>query len=86
MGAPKLKTVCEAVLVKDKVTVPYTMTWALKRDETCTCKTKGEFKEIAANRLDLEINEFDLTTGEPVRRTKREISTSTSGGFENYSV
>merc|ERR1712071_647744 len=44
-GPPQKKTVCKALLIKDKVTVPYTMTWTKNSEPACKCEEKGEFAE-----------------------------------------
>jgi len=86
VGAAKKRTVCGAVLVKDQVSIPYTMTWGLKRAKVCTCQEKGVFHEVAANRLELDVDEYELGTQKLVKRSKRNVSANTSGGIENYLV
>ena len=45
----------------------------------CTCKEEGVFEEVAANKIELVVKEFDFE--EKIVQAKRE---EISGGFHNY--
>ncbi|XP_063678661.1 natterin-4-like [Bolinopsis microptera] len=77
---PNKKAVCKAVMTKDRVEVPYVMTWSHKRLNSCTCKEEGVFKEVVGNRYDIEQHEWDYDQPNIVQAKREEIS----GGFENY--
>lgn len=56
-------TECQSFLFRDKVEVPYTMTWIRKDDPTCICKDSGNFSNITGHRLEMQAKEVGKTEG-----------------------
>ncbi|XP_063680518.1 uncharacterized protein LOC134815861 [Bolinopsis microptera] len=75
---PRKRAVCNAVMLKNRVDIPYVLTWSHKRMDECICKEKGIFEEVVANRIEMQVQEFDLSK---VVQAKREDIT---GGFDNF--
>ena len=67
---PMKRAVCNGMMRKDKVSIPYVMTWTHKKSG-CTCKEEGVFNELVSNKVEMELNEYDLSTNKMIR-TKRE--------------
>jgi len=57
--AGKIST-CSVVIIQEQASVPYTMTWTNNNDHACTCEVKGLYKGVAANRMEVIINESNL--------------------------
>jgi len=58
-GEAGKKTECLAMVFREKVTIPYTITWTFKNDATCKCEDKGTYTQIAS-RSDLKKDTYDL--------------------------
>lgn len=56
---PHKRAVCNAMMKKDKINVPYVMTWSHKKLKSCICKEKGVFKEMVANKIYKTLKEYD---------------------------
>ncbi|XP_063684285.1 uncharacterized protein LOC134818588 [Bolinopsis microptera] len=70
---PKKRVVCNALKRKDKVSIPYVMTWTHKRSKECSCKEEGVFKELVSQNIEMEVNEFDLNSKKIIRTKREEI-------------
>ena len=58
-GTMGKRTECLAMLFKERVTIPYTITWTDKLDSSCTCEEEGTYTEVAS-RSELQKNLYDL--------------------------
>ncbi|XP_063692556.1 papilin-like [Bolinopsis microptera] len=70
---PKKRAVCNAMMRKDKVSIPYVMTWTHKRLNGCTCTEEGLFEELVSNNVEMDVQEYDLNTKKMIRTKREEI-------------
>ncbi len=53
------RTECKAFVHEERTTIPYTLTWTNKYDDTCKCDEEGEFTDEGA-RSEMIVTRTDL--------------------------
>jgi len=82
-GPAGKRTVCKAMLFKDQISIPYTMTWQKKINPNCVCKEQGLFKEVASTKLEMEVSETPLEEEVLLSKRSKQVK-NIIGGFRNY--